>query len=311
MTSFWRLRRNRCAPGKQADYLNSIRVFLHKIKVLSPRGSGNGWKITKFHEMLHLCWYISFFGAPQNFDSGRCEYNHRQHCKRPAITAQKRHGPFVLQVGMRLTSMMAVDKASIQWKLDDCRMQTDNNNGFSTQHQVTKFQVELVGDGEEPTCNFHGVGSGRFVPQDGVASFVVNRFLDDDPGIVTCQTEHKQNGVIYRAHPDYRSTGKWEDWAWVSSIEDGVTVAYPARIIGFVLDADEEMQAIVHMSDEPDVDMESVITLSWKMENENDRVTPVLRAVGVTNLEGVCFCIQNTYSHALEIRDSALWAEEF
>ena len=127
-----------------------------------------------------------------------------------------------------------------------------NNNGGPIQHQVTKFKVELVGDGEEPTCSFYGVGAGRFVLQDGVISFVVNTFLDDDPGIVTGQTEYKHNGVIYRAHPDYRSTGKWEDWAWVSTVEDETPVAYPARIIGFVLDQAEAMQAIVHMAHEPD-----------------------------------------------------------
>ena len=152
--------------------------------------------------------------------------------------------------------MMAVNKASIHWKLDECTMSTVDNNGCPIQYQVTKFKVELVGDGEEPSCNLYGVGAGRFVPQDGVASYVVNRFLDDDPGIVTCQTEYKQNGVIYRAHPDYPSTGKWEDWAWMSTVEDGTTVAYPARIIGFVLEQAEEMQENVHMAHQPDAGME-------------------------------------------------------
>ena len=62
---------------------------------------------------------------------------------------------------------------------------------------------------------------------------------------------------------------------------------------------------------ERDDAMESVITRSWKMENEEDKVTPVLRSVPVTDLDGVCFMIQNTCTHGLEIMAPEEWAKEF
>jgi hypothetical protein len=45
----------------------SIRVLLMTIKRVAKRSDGYQWKITKFHEFLHLVWYIERFGCPHGF----------------------------------------------------------------------------------------------------------------------------------------------------------------------------------------------------------------------------------------------------
>ena len=45
------------------------------------------------------------------------------------------------------------------------------------------------------------------------------------------RTEHKRNGTVFRAHPQYRQHGQWHDWVLVDWGPDG---QYPAEIWGFV-----------------------------------------------------------------------------
>ena len=43
------------------------------IRSFVPHKDGNGWKIQKFHELLHLAKHIDDYGSPLNFDAGTGE----------------------------------------------------------------------------------------------------------------------------------------------------------------------------------------------------------------------------------------------
>jgi len=76
----------------------SLVVLLTSIKEFTPRNHGNGWKLQKFHEHLHLPINISMFGSPQNYDNSPTEHGLIETAKRPAVHAQKSRSLFVSQV---------------------------------------------------------------------------------------------------------------------------------------------------------------------------------------------------------------------
>ena len=66
---------------------SAIVKFLESVKKIADRTEGYKWKITKFHEQLHVVWYMKRFGSPQHFDAGMGEKNHKVLAKWPAATA--------------------------------------------------------------------------------------------------------------------------------------------------------------------------------------------------------------------------------
>ena len=69
-----------------------------------------GWKLNKFHELLHIVRCIGMFGPPENWIASHGE-RHIDDCKRPAATAQKQHDRFTKQVAERLVDQMVIEKA--------------------------------------------------------------------------------------------------------------------------------------------------------------------------------------------------------
>lgn len=55
---------------------------------------------------------------------------------------------------------------------------------------------------------------------------------------IACYTEHKRFGVIFRAHPSYRSTQEWYDWTYVKFYNEKKNMysSYPSKICCFVKD---------------------------------------------------------------------------
>ena len=77
----------------------SIQRMLQMIKDTFPRRTGNGWKIPKFHEMLHLIYDIERYGSPANFNTAAPEHNHIWLAKRPGRHSVKDINTFNSQVG--------------------------------------------------------------------------------------------------------------------------------------------------------------------------------------------------------------------
>ena len=67
----------------------SLVILLNSIKEFTPRNHGNGWKLQKFHEHLHLPMDIYLFGSPQNYDNSPTEHGLIDTAKRPSDHAQK------------------------------------------------------------------------------------------------------------------------------------------------------------------------------------------------------------------------------
>jgi len=89
----------------------SIRILLNSIKEFTPRNHGNGWKLQKFHEHLHLPMDIYMFGSPQNYDNSPTEHGLIETAKRPADHAQKSRMSFISQVTKHTLETALIKKA--------------------------------------------------------------------------------------------------------------------------------------------------------------------------------------------------------
>ena len=69
-------------------YQSAIRELLHDYKNVVQR-DGNGLRIKKFHQILHLPFLLMLFGAFSNSDTGPCERLLKYLVKQPFRTTQK------------------------------------------------------------------------------------------------------------------------------------------------------------------------------------------------------------------------------
>lgn len=104
---------------REQQALRSIRTMLKLLKSIFPRESGNGWRLQKFHELLHLPYDISNFGSAKNFDTGIMENRLIHVGKHNAKLTQKR-GPkiFTEQLANRLHEQMLFCKTCRNFKIN-------------------------------------------------------------------------------------------------------------------------------------------------------------------------------------------------
>ena len=208
-----------------------IRCVMHKFKNTVQREDGNGLKLPKFHQLLHVPRYILKFGSPKNFNSGRCESHHIKLSKMPASTAQRRVATFEQQVGNRITDHLVVNRAI-------CSI--ENNTQQPNIPELlggTRFFLccMVAGDSYVAMRNQHNMAELEY-PQDvlsGVGQALCPLFSDH---MVPCFTEHRRGisgELIFRGHPNYRGR-PWHDWAYFKWESENQTVSeYPGMIYFF------------------------------------------------------------------------------
>ena len=60
------------------------------IKNFAPHQDKNGWKLQKFHDILHIVRDIENFGSPNNVDAAPNENNLIDFAKKPGRRAHKK-----------------------------------------------------------------------------------------------------------------------------------------------------------------------------------------------------------------------------
>ena len=110
--------------GREAlqDIKKAIARMLTMVRYYCPRKKGNGWKIQKFHDLLHLAVDMQRFGCPANFDAGPHESGLCYWAKLPAMTAQTRgYNCFAKQVCSRLYEFQCFARARRLLKIKGVR----------------------------------------------------------------------------------------------------------------------------------------------------------------------------------------------
>jgi len=97
----------------------SIVKLLETVKSEIPHSVCNGWKLQKFHDMLHVSRDMHLFGNPQNWDASLGEHSLIDFAKRPAQRTQKCHETFIMQVTQQLQETNVLNwqcKKNVHWK---------------------------------------------------------------------------------------------------------------------------------------------------------------------------------------------------
>ncbi len=239
----------RCSTQDDIDDIrHSIATLLDMVKSRFPRNVGNGWDLQKFHELLHVPDDIFRFGSPRNTDAGPGERSLKDFAKKPARTSQKREDGFLDQVSSRIHERSMFEKAkrltdpgrlwgsTISTAADsDSELSDDNAIDGSTNRQINgqavceaprvtsftvgkpRFQVNFSPNGYLGTVSLSSWTTKGIV---NLHPVIINWFIADQQKRkyttnVAIWTEYKRNGVRFRAHPNYRSSGAWHDWAMI------------------------------------------------------------------------------------------------
>ncbi|HEY9295875.1 MAG TPA: hypothetical protein VIQ31_05790, partial [Phormidium sp.] len=303
----------------------AIRILLRSIKELVPRNCGNGWKLQKFHEILHLVDDMELFGSPLNWDASPGEHSLIDFAKRPAKRSQKSKRDFLQQVNTRIQESAIITKAYLS--IDQPYEKICESNKNISEDEGKKINQNemnhLLGSKFTLTVTLHVdnvsttvVWEGKDHLQDTVSlnKNVIDWFqcnhakiglLSDVPNKVTIFTEYKTKGIVYRAHPNYRSDGPWYDWAMIKcgSVKGNQDcnnpnthkgfwpISYkPAKVYCFfkLPNFPNKILALVHKSLSNDHDNDSILLERWQMyysvrvmDNQIKTISPKLELVNV------------------------------
>jgi hypothetical protein len=215
--------------------------LLFLLKKVGARHKGMGFKVMKFHAVLHLAQDIEMFGVPMVVDTGSNESHHKT-TKIAAKLTQKDVKTFEKQTSDRLDDFHVLDLAMAEmagrpiWKYSDGY---EDKTPAKSKKDITITGGMMFGvteDEETKAIGFHVYtrmkSKDKLQHDSGFLHFVLqiqkktSEWLDFIP---VC-AEHNRNGQIFRSHPNYRGKGVWRDWVMIR----WNTGDYPAKIWGFL-----------------------------------------------------------------------------
>ena len=230
----------------------SVARMLSMVRWYMPRKKGNGWKLQKFHDLLHLAVDIERFGPPSNFDAGPQESGLRHWAKLPALTSQMRgYNTFSAQVAARTFEYLCFATAL---RKNGFKSSRDKNLGIRDSKQKeteepvvggTKYRVYNSKPREEDESQPSAGGTNyrltkAFTKKSAKSHFSVSPVIEDflrwqpkqdceciflqesgGESFWELQTEvsmvipDTKERVTLRCHPNFRNEGPWYDWVIV------------------------------------------------------------------------------------------------
>lgn len=203
------------------------KFLMFLLKTVADRTDGAGWSIPKFHGILHLVDDILNFGVPMNVDTGANESHHKL-TKLCAKLTQRDVSVFESQTTERLVEFLLLELAMAEldgktlWQyfvLDQDRGAPHNEQCATDVPSVvtTGAEMEVDHDEDEQQITMKYANSKQ---HDSWSTRVKTYLYELKQKVETkglqglkIRTEHKRHGHIFRAHPNYRQKGPWNDWA--------------------------------------------------------------------------------------------------
>ena len=238
-----------------------IRYIMYLTRMVAQREEGVGYKILKFHTLLHIVDNVILYGVPLECDTSANESHHKP-TKQAAKLTQRSHCTFNLQTATRLIEFETVDFARcemdggrVPWKYfrgakEEIHGQdltnsevTSGDDGSDIQHVVTETKDAMIRvslNDESNEVEFEMVTRSKFKGKT-VMNTQLSEFLwdlqellrDDLPrDFLEIYTRIVRAGTSFRGHPNYRGKGPWRDWAWFDYGRDGT---YPCHMHCFVV----------------------------------------------------------------------------
>jgi hypothetical protein len=228
--------------------------LLHLLKFVGARRKGMGFKLVKFHAILHLAEDICMFGVPMNVDTGSNESHHKR-TKVAAKLTQKDPTTFEEQTSKRLDDLHVLDLALLEmggralWDYEegvtstradpggDVRVkeeEIENKHLGGTMFEVYKDETDQllvrVADARKKKHLNYSYMYSEFLSFVCSIKEVLGQYTDR--GLLYVYSEHHRHGLVFRSHPNFRKKGPWRDWAMVRW--GGGHSELPAKIWGFI-----------------------------------------------------------------------------
>ena len=70
---------------------------------------GQGWALSKVHDILHVPKFITIFGSPLNYNTGFCEHNHKYQAKILDRKAAKYQETFTKSIAHNIVNAYVID----------------------------------------------------------------------------------------------------------------------------------------------------------------------------------------------------------
>ena len=217
---------------------NKHRYLMFLIKKVLNQNKGMGLKIMKFHGILHIADDILWFGVPSAVDTSPNESHHKP-TKACALRTQRDISVFESQTCQRLEELRFLDLAMREMQEEDIfgyfdayeeEMDSEGEENGDESEQNVALKCESTTTGTAMGVKINDQGRALMFTVTGKTNVrmdaQVRKYLGDlqqhiqrqerfDEYKLLIWTEHKQNGHIFRGHPNYRGKGPWLDWVKV------------------------------------------------------------------------------------------------
>lgn len=216
------------------------RFIMYLIKKVAERRKGMEFKITKFHQILHMADDIVNFGVPMETDTGANESGHKA-TKKAARLTQRNEQTFDKQVAIRLEEVYLIEMAkseidgyfatgrpnqaesSVDQGEDDANVR---GTTYEIRHKVGREEALFA-----VRMNKTKVSTEEKMEK-GLLSFVweLQKLVKDHVPKICMHSKHKRKGQIFRGQANFRGE-VWRDWAIIDWGADG---QLPNQIWGFI-----------------------------------------------------------------------------
>jgi hypothetical protein len=199
------------------------RYIMYLVKKVTRRNEGMGWKLMKFHVIIHMWLDILLYGVPKEVDTGSNESGHKE-TKVAARLTQKNEATFDFQTCTRMDEFMCIDLAMAEltddqamWKYFLREEDPEPPDPPPFPQPCTSGLVINVFKKEQQTVYSLGKGPKSKQPaiqrwDNDVIDFLYE--LQQKLGISNLRIRgtHTRENQIFRGSPRYRDE-IWRDWA--------------------------------------------------------------------------------------------------
>jgi hypothetical protein len=232
-------------PQMEKTHLHRLKkkhqYLLFLLKKVGARHKGMGFKVMKFHAVLHLAQDIEMFGVPMVVDTGSNESHHKT-TKIAAKLTQKDVKTFEKQTSERLDDFHVLDLALAEmsgrpiWEYSDGYEEKTPEN-LKEEMTTTGGMIYKVTE-DKDTCEIGFIVLTRMKNKDylrmdsSLLYYVlqIQKKTSEWLEYIPVCAEHNRKGQIFRSHPNYRGKGVWRDWVMIN----WSTGDFPAKIWGFL-----------------------------------------------------------------------------
>ena len=324
----------------------AIASLMRLIVKYLPRLKGNGWKVSKFHEIKHIIRFIGVFGAPRGYNASRPEEHHKAHAKRPGRRSQKDMNTIDQQCARRIADTIVIDtmhglfqERNVLGSVDKNRIDTptyhtpyvgintDGDNpaieeGRGTMYCIRSFRDPENGDHLVREVKFTTQTRGPMHLEDHLSMFILQYYGSSDldergEGSIACCTEYhktdsvtKEKMICIRCHPNFRAKGyPWYDWALIQfELSTGVKKDFPCRVVACVPRQTDNGFSfdLIVQSCHEPTGRESFLFTEWSFRKE-------FHVVSATALVTLCLvlCSSDLNGDVLVVNDRDKWPSYF